>query len=262
MAAAMTGMAHHGGVVPVGGTFFCFSDYMRPAVRLAALSRAHVIYSWTHDSVGLGEDGPTHQPIEQLAGLRAMPGLVVCRPADANETAQAWRMAVDGEEPTGLVLSRQDVPVLAQTADRAPEGVRRGGYVLVDEPANGADGNSRPDLVLIGTGSEVHVCVEAAERLCAEGVRTRVVSLPCWEWFEAEDEEYRASVLPPDVPCLAVEAAASFGWERYADATVSIDTFGASAPGAVALEKFGFTAANVAERATALLERVEQGGRR
>jgi transketolase len=262
MAAAMTGMAHHGGVVPVGGTFFCFSDYMRPAVRLAALSRAHVIYSWTHDSVGLGEDGPTHQPIEQLAALRAMPGLVVCRPADANETAQAWRMAVDGEEPTGLVLSRQDVPVLAQTADRAPEGVRRGGYVLVDEPGNGSDGNSRPDLVLIGTGSEVHVCVEAAERLCAEGVRTRVVSLPCWEWFEAEDEEYRASVLPPGVPRLAVEAAASFGWERYADATVSIDTFGASAPGAVALEKFGFTAANVAERASALLERVEQGGRR
>ncbi len=257
MAAAMTGMAHHGGVLPVGGTFFCFSDYMRPAVRLAALSRAHVIYSWTHDSVGLGEDGPTHQPIEQLASLRAMPGLVVCRPADANETAQAWRKAVDGEEPTGLVLSRQELPVLAQTADRAAEGLPRGGYVLVDEPGMGDGGP--PDVVLVGTGSEVHLCVEAAERLAGDGVRARVVSLPCWEWFEAQDAAYRASVLPPGVPRLAVEAGASFGWDRYADATVSIDTFGASAPGPLALEEFGFTAAHVAERAAALLE---QGGRR
>ncbi len=269
MGAVMTGMAHHGGVVPMGGTFFCFSDYMRPAVRLAALSRAHVIYSWTHDSVGLGEDGPTHQPIEQLASLRAMPGLVVCRPADANETAQGWRLAVDGEEPTALVLSRQDVPVLAQTAERAREGVRRGGYVLVDEagPSNearpsgeaGLGSGAPPDVVLIGTGSEVHVCVEAAEALTGGGVRARVVSLPCWEWFEEQDQAYRDSVLPPGVPRLAVEAATSFGWERYADDTVSIDTFGASAPGGLALEEFGFTGAHVAERAKALLER---GGRR
>ncbi|MGH9100088.1 MAG: transketolase [Acidimicrobiales bacterium] len=252
MAAAMTGMAHHGGVLPVGGTFFCFSDYMRPAVRLAAMSRAHVVYFWTHDSVGLGEDGPTHQPIEQLASLRAMPGLVVCRPADANECAQAWRFAVEGAEPTGLVLTRQEVPVLAATAERATEGVERGGYVLVDEP--GGAGAGPPDLVLVGTGSEVHVCVSAAGQLASTGLRARVVSLPCWEWFEAQDVAYRRSVLPPEVPTLAVEAGTSFGWERYADATVSIDTFGASAPGSRALSEFGFTPEHVAERARALLE--------
>ncbi|MGH8980399.1 MAG: transketolase-like TK C-terminal-containing protein, partial [Acidimicrobiales bacterium] len=251
MGAAMTGMAHHGGIVPVGGTFFCFSDYMRPAVRLAALSRAHVIYFWTHDSVGLGEDGPTHQPIEQLASLRAMPGLVVVRPADANECAQAFRLAVDGQEPTALVLSRQNLPVLSETAVRGPAGVQRGGYVVVDEPG-GADGGP-PDLVVIGTGSEVHVCTGAAVVLADEGVRARVVSLPCWEWFEAQDAAYRAEVLPPGVPRLAVEAAAPFGWERYADATVTIDTFGASAPGARVLEELGFTPEHVAERARALL---------
>jgi transketolase len=258
MAAAMTGMAHHGGVVPVGGTFFCFSDYMRPAVRLAALSGAHVIYSWTHDSVGLGEDGPTHQPIEQLAALRAMPGITLVRPADANECAQAWKLAVDGAGPTGLVLSRQDLPVLARTAERSVEGVPRGGYVLVDEPGAGAAGP--PDVVLIGTGSEVHVCVDAASQLAGEGVRARVVSLPCWERFGAQDDVYRDEVLPPGVPRLAVEAAASFGWDRYADATVSIDRFGASALGTRALAEFGFTPENVAQHAKALLER--SGGRR
>ncbi len=246
MAAAMTGMALHGGVLPVGGTFFVFSDYMRPAVRLAALSRAHVIYSWTHDSVGLGEDGPTHQPIEQLASLRAMPGLVVVRPADANETAQAWRLAVGSEEPVGLVLSRQNVPVLAETADGAAEGVGRGAYVL-------ADPEGPPDVVLLGTGSEVHVCLEAAALLAGQGVAARVVSFPCWEWFEAQDQAYRDSVLVPGVPRLSVEAAASFGWDRYADASVSIDTFGASAPGAEALAYFGMTPEHVAERAAALL---------
>ena len=253
MAAAMTGMAHHRGVLPMGGTFFCFSDYMRPAVRLAAMSRAHVIYSWTHDSIGLGEDGPTHQPIEHLASLRAMPGLAVCRPADANECAQAWLLAVDGEEPVGLVLTRQEIPVLAQTAERAPAGVRRGGYVLVDEP--GGAGAGPPDVVLIGTGSEVHVCVVAAEQLGSTGVRARVVSLPCWEWFEAQGPAYRADVLPPEVPALAVEAGSSFGWERYADATVSIDTFGASAPGALVMAELGFTPENVATQARALLGR-------
>jgi len=253
MAVVMTGMAHHGGVLPVGGTFFCFSDYMRPAVRLAAMSRAHVVYSWTHDSVGLGEDGPTHQPVEHLASLRAMPGLTVCRPADANECAQAWRLAVDGEGPVGLVLSRQELPVLAETAARAPEGVERGGYVLVDEA--GGPGTGPPDVVLVGTGSEVHVCVGAAEQLSSEGVRARVVSLPCWEWFDAQDPAYRDHVLPRGVPRLSVEAASSFGWERYADASVSIDSFGASAPGTRALEEFGFTPEHVAERARDLLAR-------
>ena len=255
MAAAMTGMAMHGGVLPVGGTFFIFSDYMRPAVRLAALTEAHVVYSWTHDSVGLGEDGPTHQPIEHLAAMRAMPGLRLIRPADANETAHAWRIAVDADGPTGLVLSRQDVPVLEGTADAA-DGVARGGYVLVE-----ADGGPA-ELVLIGTGSEVAVCVAAARLLAtpepgtAEApVRTRVVSLPSWDLFARQDDAYRARVLPPGTPCLAVEAAASLGWERYADDVVAIDHFGASAPGQVVLAQFGYTPDNVAGRARALLAR-------
>jgi transketolase len=247
MAAAMNGMAAHGGVLPVGGTFFVFSDYMRPAVRLAALSQEHVIYSWTHDSIGLGEDGPTHQPVEHLAALRAMPGLTLVRPADANETAQAWRLAVEAEVPVGLALTRQDVPVLAETAARAATGVAKGGYVLV-EAAGGA-----PRIVLVGTGSEVQLCLGAAQTLAEAGVPAQVVSLPCWNWFEDQDSAYRASVLPPGVPVLSVEAGSRFGWSRYADASIGLDTFGASAPGAVAMEKFGFTVAHVVERAQALL---------
>ncbi len=247
MGAVMTGMAHHGGALPVGGTFFVFSDYMRPAVRLAALSRAHVIYSWTHDSIALGEDGPTHQPVEQLAAMRAMPGLRVIRPADATETAQALRIAVDGEGPTALVLSRQSLPVLEATAERAAEGVARGAYVLVD-PAGG-----RPDLVLVGTGGEVHLCVEAAQRLAERDVSATVVSLPCWEVFEDQGPEYRSETLPGGVPVLAVEAASSFGWDRYADATVTLDRFGASAPGTEALRHLGFTVDNVVAQALKLL---------
>jgi transketolase len=256
MGAAMTGMARHGGVLPVGGTFFVFSDYMRPAVRLAALSETHVIYSWTHDSVGLGEDGPTHQPIEHLAALRAMPGLRLIRPADANETAHAWRIAVDSDGPTALVLTRQSIPVLAGTAE-AGEGVARGGYVLLD-----ADD---PDIVLIGTGSEVSLCLEAVAVLAGPGaggdaagapsVRARVVSLPSWDLFALQTQDYRDEVLPPGVARLGVEAAASFGWERYADDVVAIDHFGASAPGAEVLEHFGYTPDNVAARARALLAR-------
>ena len=191
MGSVMTGMAQHGGVLPLGGTFFAFTDYMRPAVRLAAITGSHVLYSWSHDSVGLGEDGPTHQPVEHLASLRAMPGLALVRPADANETSQAWRAAVEAAGPVGLVLSRQDVPVLTGTAELAPEGVRRGGYTLV-----GTEG--APDIVLVGTGSEVQHCVEAARTLAGEGVAARVVSLPCWEWFEEQNDEYRAGVLPPE----------------------------------------------------------------
>jgi transketolase len=249
MGAIMTGMAHHGGILPVGGTFFVFSDYMRGAVRLAALSKAHVIYSWTHDSVGLGQDGPTHQPIEHLASLRAMPGLDVVRPADANECAQAWRLAVQADGPTAMILTRQEIPVLAATASRGESGVPRGGYVLVDESVAPAQ------VVLVSTGSEVHVCVEAAELLEAQGLRTRVVSLPCWEWFTNQEDAYRESVLPPGIPRLSVEAAASFGWSRFADASVAIDHFGASAPGEVVLAEFGFIKEHVAEQARILVAR-------
>ena len=249
MAAAMNGMALHGGVLPVGGTFFVFSDYARAAVRLAALSQAHVVYFFTHDSVGLGEDGPTHQPIEQLASLRAMPGLRVIRPADANETAAAWRIAVDSDGPTALILSRQDLPVLAETSVLAAEGVGRGAYVLL----SGRDASAPPDIVLIGTGSEVQLCLGAARLLEPEGIVARVVSFPSWDLFAAEQTGYRDDVLPPGILRLAVEAAASFGWERYADATVTIDRFGASAPGSVNMEKFGFTADHVAQKARELL---------
>ena len=248
MAAAMNGMAAHGGVLPLGGTFFAFSDYMRPAVRLAALSQVHVVYSWTHDSVGLGQDGPTHQPIEQLASLRAMPDLLVVRPADANETAIAWKRAIEADGPVGLVLTRQDVPVLAGTAEKAAEGVPRGGYVLVD--SEGA-----PEVVLVGTGSEVQHCVGAAEILTGQGVAARVVSLTCWEWFDGQPDDYRESVLPDGVPVLSIEAGSVFGWERYADDSIGIDHFGASAPVAVVMENFGFTADHVVERAKALLAR-------
>jgi transketolase len=247
MAAAMNGIALHGGGLPFGGTFFNFSDYMRPSVRLAALSGAHVVFIWTHDSVGLGEDGPTHQPIEQLAEMRATPKLRVIRPADANETAAAWRVAVDREGPTGLVLTRQNVPVLEGTANG---GLAHGAYTLVD-PVD------RPKLVLIGTGSEVSVCVEAAKLLAGSGIPTRVVSMPSWELFEEQGEAYRDSVLAGDVPKLAVEAAASYGWDRWADESVSIDRFGASAPGKIVLENLGFTAENVAARGRALVARKE-----
>jgi len=243
MAAIMNGMALHGGVIPVGGTFLVFSDYARGAVRLSALSGAKVVYSFTHDSVGVGEDGPTHQPVEHVAALRAIPGLSVIRPADANETVAAWRSAIEAHGPTALILSRQSLPTLEGTS---AEGVRKGAYVLVDA---GDD----PDLVLVATGSEVHVCVEAARTLADEGTAVRVVSMPSWNLFEAQDDAYRDAVLPPDVPTLAVEAGVSFGWDRYADDSVSIDQFGHSAPGELVLEKLGFTPQNVADRGRELL---------
>jgi transketolase len=234
-------------LLPFGGTFFVFSDYMRGAVRVAALSGYKVAFVWSHDSIGLGEDGPTHQPIEQLASLRAMPGLRVIRPCDANEVAQAWKIHIDGNGPTAIVLTRQSLPVLDGTAERAGEGVGRGAYTLVDASA------AEPGLVLIGTGSEVQLCAGAAPLLEARGVPTRVVSMPCWELFDELTGEEQAEVLPPGTPTLAVEAAATFGWERYADEAVGIDRFGASAPGQVAMEKLGFTVDNVVERAAALL---------
>jgi len=254
MGAAANGMAASG-LVPCVGTFFVFSDYMRPAVRLAAIMQTKVCFVWTHDSVGVGEDGPTHEPVEQLASLRAMPGLRVIRPADANEVAAAWRVHLDGDGPTALILTRQKVPVLEGTAERAPAGVPAGAYVLAPE------NRDRPDVVLIGTGSEVQVCVAAREQLATRGIAARVVSMPSWFLFEQQSADYLTEVLPTGVPTLAVEAGVRFGWERYADDVVSIDRFGASAPGEVVMRELGITPEHTVGRALALLDAVEAGGR-
>ncbi len=243
MAAVMNGMALHGGTLPVGGTFLVFSDYARPAVRLAAFSGAKVVYSFTHDSVGVGEDGPTHQPVEHVMSLRAIPGLRVIRPGDANETAAAWRVAVAADGPTALALTRQDVPVLEGTATGA---VDRGGYVLVSPEVE-------PVVAIVASGSELAVAVAAAEILASDDIAARVVSLPCWSLFEAQDEAYRASVLPPGLPTVSVEAGVSLGWDRYADACVAIDRFGASAPGARVFEELGITPDAVASTARELI---------
>ena len=249
MGAIMTGIAAHGGLLPVGGTFFVFSDYMRGAVRVAAISGVKVIYSWTHDSIGVGEDGPTHQPIEHLASLRAMPNLRLIRPADANETAAAWRVAIEADSgPTALVCSRQDVPVLQGTAERAVEGVARGAYVL-----SGTAGDE-PDIILIGTGSEVQLCVAAAESLRADGYDVQVVSMPSWDLFEDQDDEYIESVLPGGVPVVAVEMGSSFGWERWADLVIGLDTWGSSGASEVVIREYGFTAEAVVEAARMLLD--------
>jgi transketolase len=249
MGGVMNGIALHGGLIPIGGTFFVFSDYMRGAVRLAAISQAKVIYFWTHDSVGLGEDGPTHQPIEHLAAVRAMPGLRVIRPADANESAHALRVALEREGPTALILSRQNLPVLEATAALGAN-LERGAYILVE-------GTEEPDVVLIGTGSEVSLCVEAARILDEQDVTARVVSMPSWDLFEEQDDDYQDDVLGPGVPVLSVEAATSFGWAKWADDSVSIERFGASGPGAQVLATFGFTAENVVARALSLIDSLE-----
>ena len=243
MGAVANGMALHGGTIPVVGTFLVFADYMRPAVRLAALSEAKVVFVWTHDSVGVGEDGPTHQPVEHVASLRAIPGLRVIRPADATETVGAWRVAVESEGPTALILTRQGVPVLEGTRADA---VAAGGYAI-SEPGD-------PGLTLVGTGSEVSVCCDAAALLAADGISARVVSLPSWELFAEQPYSEQARVLRPDLPSLAVEAGSTMGWRRWTDDAVGIDRFGASAPGAVVMEKLGISAPNVACRARALLE--------
>jgi len=241
MGATMVGMAAHGGLLPVSGTFFVFSDYMRPSIRLAAMSGAKVCFVFTHDSVGVGEDGPTHQPVEHLAALRAIPDLHVLRPADGNETIQAWADIVRHDGPSALVLSRQSIRV---TTDGSA--VARGAGIV-------ADSEGSPQLILIGTGSEVEVCVDAATRLNEAGVSTRVVSLPSWDRFESQDASFRSSILPPGVPTVSIEAGVTFGWERYADAVIGIDRFGASAPGALVLDRLGMNSANVIDRANALL---------
>ncbi|GGM63426.1 transketolase [Longimycelium tulufanense] len=253
MGAILNGIALHGGTRPYGGTFLVFSDYMRPAVRLAALMKSAAIYVWTHDSIGLGEDGPTHQPVEHLAALRAIPGLSVVRPADANETAAVWKTVLERPDaPAGLALTRQNVPVLEGTD---AEGVARGGYVLVD----GDNGNGEPDVVIIATGSEVQLAVEARKILAEQGVAARVVSMPCVEWFDEQDQTYRDQVLPPSVKArVSVEAGVAMPWHRFvgdAGETVSLEHFGASADYKTLFREFGFTAEAVVEAARRSLGR-------
>lgn len=253
MGSIMNGLAAHGGTVPFGATFLVFSDYMRPPIRLAALMGLHVIYVFTHDSIALGEDGSTHQPVEQLASLRAIPRLVVIRPGDANETAVAWRVALEAHDrPVALVLTRQDLPTLDRTRFSAADGLRRGAYVLADVP------DGKPDLILIASGSEVALIVEARQKLLEKKIRARLVSMPSWELFEAQPREYRDSVLPPAIGArLAVEAGVPLGWHRYVGErgdVLGVERFGASAPGNVMLREYGFTADNVFRRGLALLE--------
>ena len=239
MGSIANGMALHGMVLPVVGTFFVFADYMRPSLRLAALSKAKVVFIFSHDSVGVGEDGPTHQPVEQLASLRIIPGLQVIRPCDGNETAAAWMQALAFDGPTALVLSRQNLPIISDgSAVETGAGIIRS----VDQP----------DLVLMGTGSEVSVCLEAAEILASRGISANVVSAPCFSLFDSQPADFKAQVLPHDIPIIGVEAGVSFGWEKYVDDMVSIESFGTSAPGAQALEHFGISASNVADRAIQL----------
>ncbi|MCU0560915.1 MAG: transketolase [Desulfobacterales bacterium] len=248
MGGVLSGLALHGGVRPYGGTFLVFADYMRPAMRLAALMRLPVIYIFTHDSIAVGEDGPTHQPVEQLASLRAIPGLTVIRPADATETAAAWRLALQKTDgPVALLLSRQSLPVIDRRIAPAADLLRHGAYTLADPAA-------APAVILIASGSEVSVALQAQRMLAARGVAARVVSMPSWELFEQAPAEYRDSVLPPRVTArVAIEAGSPMGWERYAQAGVFMSGFGASAPGAAVMEKFGFTAEALAAKALAVL---------
>ncbi len=247
MGAAMTGMALHGGILPIGGTFFVFSDYMRGAIRVAAISGAKVVYVFTHDSIGVGEDGPTHQPVEQLASLRAMPELSVIRPADANECAVAWRSALEADGPVALILSRQNLPVLAETASRGAEGLPTGGYVLSEF------GNGSLDLSIVATGSEVNLALDAARVLADGGLTVRVVSMPCMEWYLRRPAHERDAVLPPAVPTLSVEAASTFGWSAVATQSLGIDRFGASAPGPEVFGELGITVDGVIRAARSML---------
>ena len=257
MGGIVNGIALHGGLIPYCGTFLAFSDWMRGAIRLGSIMGCHAVYVFTHDSIGVGEDGPTHQPVEQVMALRAIPGLTVIRPGDPNETAAAWKVALERGGPTALALTRQGVPVIGD-AERVREGVPRGAYVL-DDPPGGA-----PDLILIATGSEVSLAREAAAMLAGQGVAVRVVSMPSWELFAEQPASYRDEVLPPGVTArLAVEAGTTLGWERHvglAGEVAGIDRFGASAPGKIMMERYGFTAEAIAERAAALVARISGTG--
>jgi transketolase len=252
MAGIATGMALHGGILPYAATFFTFSDYMRPSIRLAALSKAHVIYVWTHDSIGLGEDGPTHQPVEHLASLRAIPDLMLLRPADANETVEAWKIAVTHTEgPVGLVLTRQKLPTLDRNTLAPAAGTAKGAYVLADCAAG------PPKLILIATGSEVSITLEAHNQLTREGVASRVVSMPCWDLFQAQPQSYKDMVLPPGVKArVSVEAGSPLGWERYVGlegAVIGLNRFGASAPGEIVMRELGFTPEHIVKVAKSIL---------
>lgn len=251
MAAAMNGMAAHGGLIPFGATFFTFSDYLRPSLRLAALMGLHVIHVFTHDSIALGEDGPTHQPVEQLASLRVIPNLLVIRPGDANETAVAWQVALEHSGPVALVFSRQNIPTLDRMRYAPAEGLKNGAYVVA--PSAGG----MPDLMLIATGSELHLALAAQDELALQKVHASVVSMPCWELFDMQSQEYRDSVLPPQVTKrLAIEAGSPLGWHKYvgtAGEILAVEQFGASAPGEIVLREYGFTVENVIRKAFALL---------
>ncbi|MBN1277755.1 MAG: transketolase [Deltaproteobacteria bacterium] len=254
MGSIINGMSLHGGIIPYGGTFLVFSDYMRPAIRMAALMGLKTIYIFTHDSIGLGEDGPTHQPVEHLAALRSIPNLTVIRPCDANETAEAWKTALISDSgPVALALTRQDVPVLDRTVFSPAAGLQKGAYILKDSR------NKIPDIILIGTGSEVHIAIDAAQMLEEKGIGVRVVSMPSWELFEKQPEEYKKQVFPPEIHArIAVEAGVSQGWHRYVGdegETVCLDRFGASAPYNILYEKFGITAEKVTEKALELSAR-------
>jgi len=258
MGAAANGIALHGGLIPYVGTFLIFSDYMRPPMRLAAMSELHIIYVFTHDSIGLGEDGPTHQPVEQLLGLRAVPNMVVIRPADANETSAAWKLAIERRDgPVALVFTRQKLPILNLSIyPQIPAGVRHGGYILAN-PSNGQE----PEVILTATGSEVHLALSAREKLRSDAVAARVVSLPSWNIFIKQPQAYRESVFPPGTPVLAVEAGASLGWRPYLGPgvdVIGVDRFGASAPGDVVMQEYGFNVQNVRERALNLLKKRKQ----
>lgn len=259
MGAILNGLAAHGGITPFGSTFLIFYDYMRPPIRLAAIMDLHTIYVFTHDSIGLGEDGPTHEPVEQLSGLRAVPSLIAIRPADANETAAAWKVAIETRDrPVALVLTRQNVPILDRTRLASADGLRRGAYVLSESEGK------QPEIVLIATGSEVSLILAAQQKLAERGVAARVVSMPSWELFEAQDQQYRDSVLPPELRArLSVEAASPLGWREWVGDLgdiIGIDRFGASAPGDVVMREYGFNVDNVVDRALAVVERA--GGRK
>jgi transketolase len=258
MGAILNGMALHRGLIPYGGTFFVFTDYMRPPMRLAAMDALPVIYVFTHDSIGMGEDGPTHQPVEQLLGLRSIPGMVVLRPADANETVAAWRVAIGRKKgPVALVLTRQGLPVLdLGSFPGIPAGVPLGGYILADSPAG-----DRPEIILIATGSEVHLALEGRDRLAAEGVKARVVSMPSTNLLSSQSDAYREKVLPTGLPLLVIEAGASLGWKSYVGAQIAVigvDTFGASAPGPVVMQHYGFTVENVCRQAHHVLDQLKE----